>query len=77
MDYELPAPASGAIRRAILGPVRFRFDAGRHTPRSEQDEAALEHLVRVGLATRKPGRRKPALKPPEAAPVEPVQAEEE
>lgn len=50
--YEVKADCAGACHHPSLGNISFEFRAGRVTPRSEQEEIALEdHLVPAGLAT--------------------------
>lgn len=48
--YHLPDRAVVEFYDALRGRVRAEFDAGEHQPDSEDEEDALDKLVRQGLA---------------------------
>lgn len=50
--YHLTEPVHLETHHDTHGPIGLDFEAGDVTPRSEQEEAALLHLVAVGFAVR-------------------------
>lgn len=51
-SYQLTVPARAEIVDRLGERVAFEANAGEHTPKSEQEEAALEHLRELRLAKR-------------------------
>ena len=50
--YRVSEPVHLETNHETHGPIDLDFKAGDVTPRSEQEEAALQHLVAVGFAER-------------------------
>lgn len=50
MKYEIAEDVRIATNSPMFGPIRLSFKAGTHEARSDQEEVALQALVRKGLA---------------------------
>lgn len=64
--YHLAEPVHLETTHDTHGPIELEFPAGDVEPRSEQEEAALLHLVGIGLAELAPEKTTKKRAEPEA-----------
>lgn len=48
--YRVAEPVHLETHHDTHGPIELTFEGGEYVPRSEQEEAALVHLVSIGFA---------------------------
>lgn len=64
--YHLAEPVHLETHHETHGPIELAFPAGDVEPRSEQEEAAFQHLVGLGLAELAPEKTAKKTAEPEA-----------